>query len=389
MEKTPKILNKFAFFGGLAYFVSMLAFFVIKLLASFGFLNFPYADLIFKLIVQIGLMFVLPLALFVIFTKTKPKKALEYFSFKPISAKTTFLSFLFGICAFVIVFFVSNFWSNFLGLFGLVQVSSGSADYSVQSFLIGLVFTAVLPGICEETTHRGMLLFSLKRNGAIRAIVLSGLLFGLMHFNIFQFGYAFVVGMLFGAVTMLTKSIFPAIIMHFTNNALSMVWSYSLHSDWMSNRIVDGIVNFFENANVFVATMVELLVLVCVVWFAYFLFVALFEDSKKTAFYRFKKRFIKQIKNSNLEKEININNDEQIFQIYKNTQILKLQEQFEKNANNPIEIMNISGSKAFEFVLNGKIVPQQKKRSLDNLFVYLSIALGAIGTIALVVVALI
>ncbi len=389
MEKAPKITNKFAFFGGLAYFVSMLAFFVIKVLASFGYLNFPYADYVFKIVIQIGLMVVLPLTLFVIFTKTKPKKALEYFSFRPISAKMVGLSFLFGICAFVLVVFVSSFWSSFLGLFGIAQGSSSGGDYSVASFFVGLAFTALLPGICEETTHRGMLLFSLKGNGAIRAVVLSGLLFGLMHLNIFQFGYAFVVGMLFGAVTLLTKSIFPAMIMHFTNNALSLVWTYSLNSDWLSNPITTGIVNFFENSNVFVGTLVEILILTITLWFAYFLFVKMFDESKKMAFYRFKKKFLKQAKNSKLEQEIDLCDDKQIFQIYHNAQLLKIQEQLSLNNENLINTTSISGSKAFEFMLSGKFNPPQKPKPLDNLFVYLSIGLGAIGTILLVVLALI
>lgn len=389
MEKAPKITNKFAFFGGLAYFVSMLAFFVIKVLASFGYLNFPYADYVFKIVIQIGLMVVLPLVLFVIFTKTKPKKAFEYFSFRPISAKMVGLSFLFGICAFVVVVFVSSFWSSFLGLFGIAQGSSSGGDYSVASFFVGLVFTALLPGICEETTHRGMLLFSLKGNGAIRAVVLSGLLFGLMHLNIFQFGYAFVVGMLFGAVTLLTKSIFPAMIMHFTNNALSLVWTYSLNSDWLSNPITTGIVNFFENANMVVVIMIEML-LVFVVWrLLEFLFSKTFEESKKMAFYRFKKKFLKQAKNGKLEQEIDLCDDKQIFQIYHSTQLLKIQEQLAIKDENAVNSTNINFKEAVEFALNGKFKSPPKPKPLDNLFVYLSIGLGAVGTILLVVFALI
>lgn len=376
------IKNKFAFFGGLAYFIIMLAFFGIKLLAFFGLLNFPNANEILKIVIQVGLMFGFSVLLFSAFNKTKPQKTFSYFSFQKVSGKTVGLSFLLGICVFVLVCFISNFWSNFLALLGYKGgESSATESYSWVSFVLSIVLSCALPAICEETAHRGLALFSMKKNGAVRAVVLSGLLFGLMHFNIVQFGYAFLVGMFFGAITMLTKSIIPAIIMHFTNNFLGTVWTFSINSTWLKNNIVDGILNFFSNANFLICIIVELCVLFITLWFVYYLIVKLFQESKKASYLRFKQKFAQQIKSSKLESEIDIKNDEQIFQIYRNTQLLKLQEQLDKENKSMLEVMNMGGKGALEFLLNDGFKTKQQPNSADYVFFYLALALGIGGTI--------
>ena len=49
-----------------------------------------------------------------------------------------------------------------------------------------MFLVAVLPAIGEEFLHRGIVLQGIKHMGFKKAIVLSSLLFGLVHFNIQQ-----------------------------------------------------------------------------------------------------------------------------------------------------------------------------------------------------------
>ena len=72
-----------------------------------------------------------------------------------------------------------------------------------------------------------MLLKGLSRLGMQKAIVISSLLFGLLHMNITQFFYATLIGFFLGYLATLTDNIYPAIIIHFMNNALSVFMSFS------------------------------------------------------------------------------------------------------------------------------------------------------------------
>lgn len=96
----------------------------------------------------------------------------------------------------------------------------------VRSFLdlpkIGLS-VVFLPGICEELFFRGFILTGMYVHaGPKRALVLSAALFALAHFNPWQFPALFTMGLLFGVLVYWTHSIYPAILAHCINNALSI-----------------------------------------------------------------------------------------------------------------------------------------------------------------------
>lgn len=85
--------------------------------------------------------------------------------------------------------------------------------------LAGFLTVAVAAPILEELIFRGIVLKTfLKKYKPMKAIVLSALLFGIVHFNPWQFIAAFAMGIAIAWVYYQTKSIFPAIFIHFVNN---------------------------------------------------------------------------------------------------------------------------------------------------------------------------
>jgi sodium transport system permease protein len=86
-----------------------------------------------------------------------------------------------------------------------------------------LAMMTVLPGICEELTFRGVLLYGLHRrmNPAAVALVV-GLVFGLFHVSLFRLAPTAFLGVLFAAATMITGSVFPAMLWHGLNNGISL-----------------------------------------------------------------------------------------------------------------------------------------------------------------------
>ena len=60
-----------------------------------------------------------------------------------------------------------------------------------------MFFVGILAPVCEEVVFRGAIFGGMKKEGNIfKAVMVSGLLFGLLHMNINQASYAFVIGIL-------------------------------------------------------------------------------------------------------------------------------------------------------------------------------------------------
>jgi membrane protease YdiL (CAAX protease family) len=95
---------------------------------------------------------------------------------------------------------------------------------SGMSFGQLLFFVSIMPGVFEEITFRGLLLHGLSRrfHPAVTAI-LVGLIFGLFHVALFRFAPTALLGVMLAAVTLLSGSIFPAMIWHAGSNAASLL----------------------------------------------------------------------------------------------------------------------------------------------------------------------
>lgn len=114
----------------------------------------------------------------------------------------------------------------------LVQALGGELQPSYQGLLeapvlYALLVGAFLPSIYEEAVFRGYLQWSLGPLGARAAVLLTGLLFGLMHLSLIRLLPLTILGMVFAAVVQRTGSILPGFLMHVVNNAtviLLSVW---------------------------------------------------------------------------------------------------------------------------------------------------------------------
>lgn len=93
--------------------------------------------------------------------------------------------------------------------------------------LVNIVLLGILPAICEELVFRGTILNGLKKFGPWLMMVICGLLFAIMHLNVEQSIYQFVLGMVLSAVVLVTGSILSSMILHFFNNALVLVMSFA------------------------------------------------------------------------------------------------------------------------------------------------------------------
>lgn len=283
--------KKLEFNTFLIYFIAVLCFVCIRICSYYNCFAFmgQYASYYVSIIVQVGIIFLLPLLLFKKMNKIKYKETFDFYGFKKISFKCIVLAVILGVVLFVLNTFVANFFYSIIESLGYKSHSSGGAVGATWwTLVLNIICTAVLPAICEETLHRGMLLRGISRLGAKRAILISGLLFGLLHMNIEQFFYATLIGFFFGYIAFGTDSIYPTIILHFMNNALSTFMQFARVKGWAIGSVFT---NFMKalSTNRFLGFVVMLLVLVL-------LFIFLFALSRAIIFDCFKRDFDKQQK---------------------------------------------------------------------------------------------
>ena len=113
---------------------------------------------------------------------------------------------------------------------GTILINLGFPDKYVEPsypegiFGVTLAFisTALVPAFVEEFGMRGVCLGSLRRYGDGFAIIVSSVLFGLIHGNFTQIAFAAIIGLAAGYATVKSGSMWPAIIIHFVNNFISV-----------------------------------------------------------------------------------------------------------------------------------------------------------------------
>lgn len=95
-------------------------------------------------------------------------------------------------------------------------------DHTYQ-IVIYFIYVAIIPALVEELLFRGTICKVLSVYGKGTAVVVSAVLFSLMHTNIEQALYTLVAGLLLGWIYVETKNILYPILLHFVNNGISAV----------------------------------------------------------------------------------------------------------------------------------------------------------------------
>ena len=260
------------------YFILLVSFVLIRILASANLLNFlgDFASYAFTILIQLGIMLFLPIFLYCKLRKKTLKETLKDFRFAKINLKAIGIAVCIGVLVYILNIAVSSFFSLLISLFGYENIGSTSTmDYSILAFFLALLTTALLPGFCEEIASRGLLLRGFKNLGMKKAILLSGLFFGLMHLNVDQFFYATIIGWFLAFICLTTGNIIPGMIIHFMNNGISTYMAYATHNGWPLGNILDPLQNVASSGNYISTMLVIFLILITAVflliWLTYLL----------------------------------------------------------------------------------------------------------------------
>lgn len=124
---------------------------------------------------------------------------------------------------------LSGVLSTFTQFFFHVKPSMPDFTSDIVSpfnFIFMLINAALVPALIEEFTFRGAVIGIFKRYGNAGAVIISAIMFSLVHRNFVQIPYTFMFGLGLGLTRIITNSIWPCILAHFLNNALSVVFSF-------------------------------------------------------------------------------------------------------------------------------------------------------------------
>ena len=163
-------------------------------------------------------------------------------STKRLNVRTVRLSIRLGIAVSLISFLLNLVC---LHLFGQDVSSIHPASFHASdiggNFLLYLFAIVIIPAIVEEIYVRGAIFRIFNRYaGTGLSIVLSALVFAMLHGSFYNFLGPFVAGIVFGWLTFVYDSIWPSAIAHLVNNLfyLIILWCTDVYS-------VFGIWNYF------------------------------------------------------------------------------------------------------------------------------------------------
>ena len=114
---------------------------------------------------------------------------------------------------------VSFVVTSLLSLLGKSDVVDVSGPLLPQ-----LIRHALLPAVLEEMLFRYIPIRLLGGRSKRAAIIVSSVMFALVHMSFFRIPYALLAGVIFAYITILTGSILPSMLLHFANNVISVIW---------------------------------------------------------------------------------------------------------------------------------------------------------------------
>ncbi|WP_026512139.1 CPBP family intramembrane glutamic endopeptidase [Butyrivibrio sp. LC3010] len=159
----------------------------------------------------------------IIYLKKNGEPVISTLGFHKIKISTILLTILLTIVINPILIF-GNLFSQ---LFVPNVIAQGASNMMQDSAAPIIMVISLLPPIFEEIFFRGFLFNKYRTISTImKAAILSALFFGILHLNLNQFCYAFLLGIIFAFVNVASGSIVTSMIIHFLINFGNILMLY-------------------------------------------------------------------------------------------------------------------------------------------------------------------
>lgn len=211
----------------------------------------------FSIVASFLYIFIPFIIVFSVIRKREPET--EFFPFKKIKPKRALLCLPIGLAVCLAGNIITNLLIGLLSSAGveLSQPSDSMAKIdTVPALLLSLVATAIMPALLEEFALRGVIMQPMRKYGMAFAIICSSVIFGIMHGNLIQAPFAFVVGLGLAFFAIKCDSLWIGVIIHMLNNGYSVIMSF------LETQIAE---KTLDTVNYIVVGTVALLAVICAV----------------------------------------------------------------------------------------------------------------------------
>lgn len=157
------------------------------------------------------------------------KRKVEFVEATTINKKPDILSILLAVAISFICLFsftgLTNVFVNFLYKLGY----SSSASLTVPNLFIYFAYLfliCIVPAFCEDLLFRGCILSGLRKLGDHKAVLISAVIFMLMHGGPDQTIHQLIIGVVLGYSFIASGTIWVPIVIHFVNNFVALTGAY-------------------------------------------------------------------------------------------------------------------------------------------------------------------
>lgn len=149
-------------------------------------------------------------------------------AFPPGEGRAVLLAAGLALASYPVMLLIQNVWILLLELMGATPQGVTLPEIKGPFELaLALLSVAAAAAFAEELCLRGVLMPALRgRMGPMAAAVLTAAIFALMHGSFSALPYTFLLGWLMGYLALRSRTVYPAMAFHLTNNALATLISY-------------------------------------------------------------------------------------------------------------------------------------------------------------------
>ena len=141
---------------------------------------------------------------------------------KKINGKMVFLCFLTSLICLVMFGDITSVFLQILSILGYKSILGGIEMNNFAQYIGYVITTCFVAAFSEEILFRGTILSGLKKYGVKIAVIVSALIFTLMHGNAEQTVHQFIIGLLIGYIFFVTGNFWIGFFIHFFNNFISI-----------------------------------------------------------------------------------------------------------------------------------------------------------------------
>ena len=167
-----------------------------------------------------GIIYLIPVW---VYTKTHRYKKRAALRLKFVGPKYWLFILLFGLSVCLICTLINVGTSAFVRSVFHITFQPNIVDLSGKSNASLLITSVLLPALSEELLLRGIVQSEYEKYGITIGVLLTSVIFALFHTSPTQLPALFVAGVCYGVLTILFRSVWPAVFAHAVNNGVAVL----------------------------------------------------------------------------------------------------------------------------------------------------------------------